>query len=258
LQLGDAKIGDQGGCALGAALQVQPALILPNSVYLNANGLTADGLRPIATAVRRGFAGDGLRILNVGNNPNFSDEGLALLADGLPPTVEVLAIFNTGCGDRGMVAMAAALPAVTSMRALHCGFNPAVGQAGWAALGEALPQLPTLRELDLWGCAGMGNGGVAVLAPALPRAVSLHLLTLSGCNIGDVGAVALAAVLSDCIALVGTLRVELHPHIMGSDLAKVVLHDNLYGATGRAALDAGCHPGNYTVIEHEGYISDDY
>ena len=157
-----------------------------------------------------------------------------------------------------MVAMAAALPAVTSMRALHCGFNPAVGQAGWVALGQALPQLPTLQELDLWGCAGMGDDGVAVLAPALPRAVSLHQLTLSGCNIGDVGALALAAVLSDCIALVGTLRVELHPHIMGSDLAKVVLHDNLYGATGRAALDAGCHPGNYTVIEHEGYISDDY
>ena len=56
----------------------------------------------------------------------------------------------------------------------------------------------------------------------------MNKLDLSGCSIGDVGAVALAAVLFDCIALIGTLRVELHPHIMASHLAHVVLHDNLW------------------------------
>lgn len=257
LQLSNVKIGDQGGCTLGAALQVKPAPLSLHSIYLNDNGLTANGLRPIATAVRRGFAGEGLRVLSVRDNPNFSDEGLALLADGLPLTLEVLVLCNTGCGDGGMVAMVAALPAVTSLRALHCGANPAVGQAGWAALGEVLPQLPRLQKLDLRGCAGLGDGGVAVLAPALPRAVSLHDLNLSGCNIGDAGAVALAAVLSDCIALIGTLRVELHPHIMASDLANVVLHDNLYGVTGRAALDAHLYA-SYIIIQHEGHIYDDY
>jgi hypothetical protein len=69
----------------------------------------------------------------------LGDEGLALLADALPPTLSHLNLSTTGCGDGGMVAIAAAMPALVSLTVRFCAANPAVGEAGWVALGAALP-----------------------------------------------------------------------------------------------------------------------
>ena len=147
-----------------------------------------------ATRLRRGGASDSERGLQP-KLQRLGDEGLALLADALPPTLSHLNLSNTGCGDGGMVAIAAAMPAVVSLTVLFCAANPAVGEAGWVALGAALPRLPKLRELHLVDCTGMCDGGAATLAVALPRAVSLRDLDLTGCYIGDAGAAALAYVL---------------------------------------------------------------
>ena len=203
LLLSECGIGDEGGAALGAALQVWPAARVITSIYLDDNNLTSTGLAPVVAALRRSFATDGLKLLDVGNNPSLGDAALTLLAGALPPTLEELTMNGTGCGDPGMVAIAAKLPALTGLQSFACAYNTDVGQVGWAALGAALPRLPALSELTLHNCSGMGDGGVAALVIGLPEAAALSDLDLEDCGVGDAGAEALAAVLPRCFALEG-------------------------------------------------------
>jgi hypothetical protein len=90
----------------------------------------------------------GLSSLDLSHNPGLGDDGLVALAEcRLPRTLCVIDISNTGCGDRGFMAMVSALPGLPQLQELHCSANPAVGVEAWLALGEVLPQLKALRQI---------------------------------------------------------------------------------------------------------------
>eukprot|EP01045_Picozoa_sp_COSAG04_P005574 COSAG04_NODE_260_length_18679_cov_4.566439_13_plen_368_part_00 len=210
LGFGNSKIGEEGGRSLGAALCSLPTPLRLTELSVPECSLTAAGLAPIVNAMRRGFAAGGLRKLNVSNNTDLRDDGIEAVAGVLPSTLQVLHIFNTGCGDVGMTAVAARLP--SSLALLNCSINPDIGQDGWAALGAALPHLPALAALYANGCSGMGCGGVGALfagagagagagAEDPPAAPALGALWVLDCNIGDEGGRALANALPRCPAL---------------------------------------------------------
>ena len=162
--------GDEAGRAFGAVLRAMPVPF--RFIHLEMRGpvrstdvypeLTPSGLAPIADAMRRGFAHGILRKLDVTNNRGMGDEGIAMLAKALPPTLEVLSMARTGCGDAGMVAIAATLPS-THIEALDLGWNPDVRETGWLALAAAMPHTPALKVLWLSDSRGMGDAGVQVI-----------------------------------------------------------------------------------------------
>ena len=82
------------------------------------------------------------------------------------------------CGDDGLVALAAALPALTHLRRLDCSRNPATAR-GWVALVNVLPSLPALQKLSLEEAAGLGSEGVVALTAAVPKCPSLRKLDLT-------------------------------------------------------------------------------
>jgi Ran GTPase-activating protein (RanGAP) involved in mRNA processing and transport len=218
LYLGRDRIGDAGARVLGAALQAIPAPLAVESLVLSRNALTVTGLQCIAPAMKRMIGGEGLQTLDVGGNRLFCD-GLATLAGMLPTTLCELKINGTGCGDTGMMALAAVLPALTGLRVLDCSSNSRVGKDGWGALAAALPQVPALVEVEAAWCDGIGNAGAKVLATGLPKALALQYLGLNWCRIGDAGAQALAEVVPRCAALTNL-------HLWGGE----------YGDVGRLAL----------------------
>ena len=85
--------------------------------------------------------------------------------------------------DEGLVALAAALPALTELHELQCDYNPAATARGWVALFGALPSLPALEQLELDGCTGMGSEGAAALAAALPQCPRLRRAFVRDCGL---------------------------------------------------------------------------
>ena len=110
---------------------------------------------------------------------------MAALAKALPPTLEELYLSGTDCGDDGLVALAAALPALTRLVTLWCSDNPAATARGWVALAAALPSLPALQELWIHGSPGMGPEGAAALAAAVPSCQRLLYLEVSECGLDE-------------------------------------------------------------------------
>lgn len=205
--------GDEAGCALGELLQAMPPPLCYTEFEMRGPlrstqmcpELTVKGMRYIARGIASGLCCDGgaLWKLDVDNNRGLGSEGIAVLAAALPPTLAVLGVARTGCGDAGMIALAEALPS-TSVEALDCGWNPMVGTEGWTALFGTLERLPHLRTLWLSDCgAGLGDSGAQALAVCLPAAAGglLEELTVGACEIGDVGGLALAAVIPLCSQL---------------------------------------------------------
>ena len=144
-----------------------------------------------------------------------------------------------------MVAIAAALPALSHLAELYCDSNTGVGQAGWAALGAALPQMSALTCLQIRDCGAMGDAGAAALAAGLPGAPVLRELYMSQSyinrenvltlphGIDDAGARALAAVLPRC-----------------APLRYLELTNHSYGAAGLEALNAAAARHGTVYIEH--------
>ena len=198
------NIGGEGARALGAALLAMRMPLKLRKINLYCCGLVGSaGIAPIAEAMRRGFAGahdPGLQGLFLNANIRLGDDGLTQLAPALPRTLVQLAFGSTGCGDRGMAAIAAALCKLTRLETLDCGGNSAIGIDGWAALAGALPHMPVLRVLWAGACE-MGDDGVAALAAGLPSARALSELHLDNSDIGSEGACALASVLRGCRCL---------------------------------------------------------
>ena len=134
LDLSRKRIGDAGAAVLGAALQAMPRIRFTD-LRLNHNDLTAVGVASLTTALRRPWGTTGLRRVWVDTNP-LGDAGVAALAKALPPTLEMLIIFETGCGDGGLVALAAKLSTLSTLSILSCGNLLATSARGWVALGE--------------------------------------------------------------------------------------------------------------------------
>eukprot|EP01045_Picozoa_sp_COSAG04_P007510 COSAG04_NODE_394_length_15124_cov_10.557005_16_plen_382_part_00 len=179
LLVGSLHVGDAGAAVLAAALQATPRIRFTD-LDLSSNELTAAGVASLAPALRRPWREGGLK-LGLVDNP-LGDAGVAALAKALPPTLESLDIDTTGCGDDGLVSLAAALPALGRLTKLDCGYNAATAR-GWVALAGALPSLPALESLVLEGCTGMGAEGVAALAAAVPNCPQLRILELTECQL---------------------------------------------------------------------------
>ena len=117
------------------------------------------------------------------------------MAKALPPSLEKLQLTDTGCGDGGLVALAAAFPSLVHLQLLYCGSTPAATSRGWVALAGALPSLPALVELDARNSTGIGSVGAAALAAALPQCPALQVLVLdiSDCGLDEQAKAALEA-----------------------------------------------------------------
>ena len=177
-----ALFGDAGAAVLGAALQAMPRIPFIQ-LDLELNELMVAGVASLAPALRRPWGDGGLKKLWVNNNPSLGDAGVAALAKALPPTLETLELGQTGCGDDGLVALVAALPALTHLRNLFMNSNPAATARGWVALAGALPSLPALWSLFVENSTGMGSEGAAALAAAVPNCARLHALYVTGCQL---------------------------------------------------------------------------
>lgn len=211
----DAKLGEEGGRALGAALQASSTPLAFATLWISGCDLTATGFAPIAAAVARGFANyppmdyhwartvqpeTGLVFLRLGENPGLGNAGLRALAGVLPATLICLYVDDTGCGEAGMMALAASLPPLKRLRDLDCSQNPAVGEAGWASFASVLPELPSLREVRARDNPGMGSAGALALAAALPRCDRevLYELNVRANDIGDEAIAILTAAWGAC------------------------------------------------------------
>ena len=166
----DVMFDDDAAAVLGAALRARPSPLPYTRVSLTDTKIEVAGL----TSLLAGAVGppppertDMLRSIIVDHNPQFGDAGVCALAGGLPPTLETLDVRVTRCGDEGLAAVAAAIPA-TRLQTLRFA-NNVVGPAGWAALCAALPLLPALRYIDGDGNV-LGDGGAVALAASLARA----------------------------------------------------------------------------------------
>eukprot|EP01043_Picozoa_sp_COSAG02_P006830 COSAG02_NODE_198_length_29564_cov_12.279009_29_plen_378_part_00 len=163
-----------------------------------------------------------LRAVDVKGSHDLGDAGFVSLARALPPGLVELSIAGTQCSDKGIAAVAGALPR-TRLKAFNCSDNISIGLAGWTALGEVLPSLPLLRTLSCSSCGvmnrsakephdrwvercsrdkvGMGDDGCIALANGLAGAVQLESVYLDTCGIGNRGACVLASVMPDCPSL---------------------------------------------------------
>ena len=126
-------------------------------------------------------------------NPSLGDAGVVALAKALPPSLKHLDIDSTGCGNEGLVALVAALPALVHLRRLDCSTNPATTARGWLALAGALPSLPALEVLSASDCTGMGSEGAAALAAALPQCPRLTAVYMGDCGLDEQAKAALRA-----------------------------------------------------------------
>jgi hypothetical protein len=137
----------------------------------------------------RRTAAEGLTSLNVSNNSSLGNAGIALLAEYLPETLTDLSFYKTGCGNRGMVAMAQRIGTLRRLERLCCSDNT-VGLDGWAALGVALREAPCLVELTASRCCMGSDGALALIVPSGRRACapSLRRLDLRSNNIGEAAA----------------------------------------------------------------------
>eukprot|EP01045_Picozoa_sp_COSAG04_P003683 COSAG04_NODE_152_length_22459_cov_12.374597_7_plen_314_part_00 len=194
LNLGYERIGDVGAAALGAALQAMPTIHF-TVLDLEDNALTAAGVASLAPALRRPWGAAGLRSLDVRGNRDLGDAGVVALAKALlPPALVTLVISETGCGDDGLVALAAAFPTLTNFQRLRCRENPDGGARGWVALAAALPGLPAgAVEFTADGCTGMGSEGAAALVAAIPQCPRLRWLWLNSCGLDEQAKAALRA-----------------------------------------------------------------
>ena len=118
---------------------------------------------------------------------------LKATARALKNGVETLRIDDTVCGDDGLVALAAALPALTGLWFLGCSDNPAAGARGWVALAGALPSLPALDELSGSRSTGMGSQGGLALAAAVPQCPRLTYVSVDRCGLDEQAKAALRA-----------------------------------------------------------------
>ena len=108
LQDDTGPLGPAMDAVLGAALQAAPRVLF-NALKLEGNELTAAGIASVVPALRRPWGDGGLKQLGLSYNP-LGDAGVAALAKALPPSLETLVIDATGCGDDGLVALAAVSP----------------------------------------------------------------------------------------------------------------------------------------------------
>ena len=203
-------LGEQGCRILGTAMQSLPSPLKIQTLSLSEIGLTPEGVRPIVAAMRLGFAGNGLKALRVANNRDLDpqrclgDEGVAMVAAALPPTLQELLLNGTECGSRGLVAVAAVLPTLRSLKKLTLDDNWGVytsedneerRDCAWVTLAAALPLLPALHELSA-SCV-MNDVRVMALAAVLPRCsatfVQLRLAPLPGFDLGEPACSALRA-----------------------------------------------------------------
>ena len=99
---------------------------------------------------------------------------MRMVAELLPHTVAPgfegichLGLSGTGCGDDGLVALAAALPALVNLRRLECGDLPDVSARGWVALADALPSLLRLEDLRANDNPGVGTEGALAFAKVI-------------------------------------------------------------------------------------------
>ena len=145
--------------------------------------LTAAGLASLLPAMRRPWGSPGTSIdasLDLSDNP-LGDAGVQLVAELLPHTVEThvvgtrvrspgicqLNVSGTCCGDDGLVALAAALPALGNLYRLECSDLPAVSARGWVALARALPSLRSLVHLCANDNPGVGTEGALAFDGAI-------------------------------------------------------------------------------------------
>ena len=203
-------LGDAGGRVFGAALRAMPTPLALTMICLGANDLTLAGLAPALASMHwhHGIMGSwelhhvqtGLVSINIADNPKLGDAGIVALASSMPPTVQELQFGNTGCGDEGMAAIAAALLSkdMQRLRALACDRNPMIGAPGWTALAAVCPRLPALRTLQAFQCTGMGDAGVAALAAGLPAARLFERLNIIDCDIGAAGGQTLIKLVAKC------------------------------------------------------------
>ena len=199
--ISNSNIGNAGSCALGAALHAMPGPLALTKVNLYACATTAAGIAPVAAAFRlHGFAAPGLQDLFLNANIHLRDDGLEILAQALPPTLKNFSMASTGCGDRGMSAVATALGFVPTLETLDCGGNSAIGALGWGSLAAAMRKMPALWSLYAGACE-MNDSGVAALADGMPHAGAMKSLHLGHNNIGNAGAQSLAEVLPHCLLL---------------------------------------------------------
>eukprot|EP01043_Picozoa_sp_COSAG02_P037168 COSAG02_NODE_2770_length_8061_cov_7.055639_11_plen_344_part_00 len=184
LELSNSLIGEAGCQVLGAALHAMPSSLALTDIYLDGCEMTARGFSSVAAAMRRGFAGEGLTRLHLYNNLDLGDTGMITLSQFLPPMLMHLGLSNTGCGDAGLLALAAALPRLTQLREMNLSNNDAVKQAAWEAFARVLPRLSSIRHLNVNNSAGMGDGGVLSFCAALEKcALSCPgILRIAGCH----------------------------------------------------------------------------
>ena len=98
--------------------------------------------------------------------------GMVAFAAVLPPSLSRLDFMMVGCGNDGMIAVAAALPSLLRLTDLDCGHNPRIGDAGFSAFAGALPQLPELGFVCASGSTSLGLEGALAIAAALRPAAA--------------------------------------------------------------------------------------
>lgn len=188
LNLGRGELGDHGLALLSSALTVPPRGASVRSLDIERNGLTAEGAKSLAGALRAGAV----------------------------PSLEVLSLTHNAIGGDGFAAIAVSIEtgALTELDSLDVNSNR-VGDTGLIALGKAVANgvLCKLSKLYLGGndisddgviafAAAVGTGGGDVL-PAL------YELWLSNNEIGDKGFAALCAMLKQgALTNLGDLRLQ--------------------------------------------------
>lgn len=154
-------IGDAGVAALSATIEALPPEIRTlTHLKLPSSGLTPAAVPSLAPALA--FLGNSecncvcgankqefclSCSLDLSMNPGLGDEGLVALAECLPPTLHMIDISYTNCGDRGFVAIVAKLPTLPYLKDFRCGYNPLVGIQGWLTLRDVLSQRTSLRRI---------------------------------------------------------------------------------------------------------------
>eukprot|EP01046_Picozoa_sp_COSAG06_P029410 COSAG06_NODE_2724_length_6384_cov_81.190135_7_plen_516_part_00 len=141
LDLGSCRIGDEGVRLLTEALRAwgltRQAPLPLTAIHLDGNELTAKGARELTKMLAQKFAPPGLRVLNIQRNPSLGDNGIRTIVDKLPDTIQQLQLSGVGCGDAGIVALAARVASLRSLQQVTCASNDAVGERGWTELKAA-------------------------------------------------------------------------------------------------------------------------
>jgi hypothetical protein len=189
------KIGDEGACALGAALRALPHPLPYRRVDLYGNELTFKGMEALREPISLGFEYGELAQINLSMNA-LGDRGIVALAEALPGSLSTpceslteLTLSSTCCGDEGVEALGNALPRLPSLMTLGLSGN-AIGCSGAASLAAVLPGSMKLEGLYL-SHNRIKNRGALALADALPHCLPLRLLYIRANKISDAGRKAL-------------------------------------------------------------------